>query len=144
MQRDARRHGRRRHRFQELSAKPQSRSGRMLHRWLPLLALLAATAAPAAAQVAPAQAPPGDDLRIIRLGLTHLPPLVPLDFTLPPLDGVLLSRMRFDEWVAGVTDRVERAAAAQRDSLRAERRYARTPVLDAVPYLPPLILPDTG
>ena len=140
-----RRAGFRRHRFPELSATARSRPGRMLHRWLFLLALLA-TAAPAAAQIAPVQAPPPDDAaRMIRLGLTRLPPLVAVDFRLPSLDGVLLTRMRFDDWVDGFATRVAASAAAGRDSLRAGRGFARAPAAaDTVAFLPPLIVPDTA
>jgi hypothetical protein len=111
----------------------------MHSRWLLLLALL--VAAPAAAQVGPAQPPPaGDATRTIRLGLARLPPIVAVDFQLPSIENALLG-LSFTDWVARFPLRVERAANA---SLRARRRLAHlAPTADTVAYLPPLVVPDT-
>ncbi|MGH7504399.1 MAG: hypothetical protein ACRELX_02060, partial [Longimicrobiales bacterium] len=133
----------------ERTATARSRTARWRHRWLPLLSLL--VAAPAAAQVTPRTPPlppsPDAAMRMIRLGLTQVPLLVPLDFRLPSIEDDLFARVRFrdwvDEWSAGVSERL----AQQRDSLRLARRFARTdssPPADTVPYLPPLVPPDTA
>ena len=132
----------------------------MLHRWLPLLALLAA--APAAAQVAPPRTlplPPAQDttLRTIRLGLTQLPPPVPLDVRLPSIDGYFMPigfRDFVDTWSRSLRDRLidDGTTLALRDRL--DRAADRVPLADpaaqaepptdSVPYLPPLVDPDTA
>jgi hypothetical protein len=113
----------------------------MHHRWLSILALLAAT--PAAAQEPPPLPSAVEATRMIRLGLARVPPLVPLDYRLPSIDGALL-RMPFGDWVATFPQRVAAAARAARDSARAARfaRGTGAPA-DTVAYLPPLIVPDS-